>query len=214
MFTGLVEGVGRVEAFEADPHCGGRIRISSLPWSEPLSKGESVAVNGVCLTVVAPDRESFVADLSPETLARSNLSLLKPRDEVNLERPLRIGDRLGGHFVLGHVDGMGRISSIEPQGGFWTVEVHWPEELARYAVEKGSIAVDGISLTIACLTPVGFTVAIIPKTWETTNLKTRTVGDPVNLEVDMIAKHVERLLGPGSGESPITPSFLKEHGFF
>jgi riboflavin synthase len=213
MFTGLVEGTGKIVEMHVDSSGGGILSIGNLPWQETLAIGDSVAVNGACLTVADTGAGGFKAELSPETLSRTNLSSLEAGDLVNLERPLRLGDRLGGHLVLGHVDGLGTLTRIDPQGEFWTVDVEMPPSLARYAVEKGSIAVDGISLTIASLSGNLFTVAIIPKTWECTNLASRKTGDRVNLESDIIAKHIERLIHPKAIESPITESFLAEHGF-
>lgn len=213
MFTGLIEGTGHVEAVRSDLQSGGILRVGRLPWTETNMIGESIAVNGACLTVVSAGVGYFEAELSPETLSRTNLSQLSHGVRVNLERPLRIGDRLGGHLVLGHVDGQGRLLRFVSKGSFWEVEVQIPGNLARYVVEKGSIAVDGISLTIACLTGNSFTVAVIPQTWETTHLHTRKPGDPVNLETDIIAKHIEQLMKPYTPESPITPGFLTEHGF-
>ncbi len=214
MFTGLVEGVGQIEGIRADPQTGGILRIGKLPWNEVNTLGESIAVNGACLTVVAAGKGFFEAEISPETLSRTNLSGLSTGGRVNLERPLRMGDRLGGHLVLGHVDGQGKLVHYESKGSFWEVAVEIPATLARYVVEKGSIAMDGISLTIASLSGNLFTVAVIPQTWETTNLHTHQPGDPVNLEADIIAKHLERLMQPYTPESRITPAFLAEHGFF
>lgn len=213
MFTGLVEGTGQVEGVRSDPQVGGVIQISHLPWSGLNTLGESIAVNGACLTVVTAGPGFFEAEMSPETLSRTNLSHLAPGVAVNLERPLRLGDRLGGHLVLGHVDGQGTLTRLESKGSFWEVEVRLPENMLKYVVEKGSIAVDGISLTIASLVGSLFTAAVIPTTWEMTNLHTQRLGDPVNLEADIIAKHVEQLLKPYAPESTITTQFLAEHGF-
>ena len=213
MFTGLIEGTGQVEAVHTDAQSGGILRVGHLPWKEVNTVGESIAVNGACLTVVNAGGDTFEAELSPETLARTNLSHLSPGMLVNLERPLRLGDRLGGHLVLGHVDGQGSLVRLEAKGSFWEVEVQIPDLLERYVVEKGSIAVDGISLTVASLKGNTFTVAVIPQTWRMTHLHTRQQGDRVNLETDIIAKHIEQLMKPCSGQSQITPVFLSEHGF-
>src|SRR3990172_448700 len=140
MFTGLIEGTGHVEEIRADARTGGVLRVGELPWDEPNAVGESIAVNGACLTVASTGHGFFEVETSPETLSRSNLSYLTIEDVVNLERPLRVGDRLGGHLVLGHVDGLGSLVRIESAGSFWTIEVELPAELSRYAVEKGSIA--------------------------------------------------------------------------
>jgi len=213
VFTGLIEGTGQVEAVRSDAQAGGGLRVGHLPWKEVNTVGESIAVNGACLTVVNAGKDSFEAEVSPETLARTNLSFLRPGMLVNLERPLRLEDRLGGHLVLGHVDGQGTLVRLEPKGSFWEVEVQIPDNLRRYVVEKGSIAVDGISLTVASLKGSTFTVAVIPQTWRMTHLHTRQQGDPVNLEADIIAKHIEQLMKPYSAQSPITAEFLSEHGF-
>ncbi len=213
MFTGLIEGTGQVEAVRSDPQAGGLLRIGHLPWKEVNTIGESIAVNGACLTVVGAGLGFFEAEMSPETLLRTNLSTLIPGAVVNLELPLRIGGRLGGHLVLGHVDGQGKLVRLETRGSFWEVEIEIPVNLARYVVEKGSIAVDGISLTIASLRGTLFTVAVIPTTWRLTNLHTRHPGEQVNLETDIIAKHVEQLMKPYTPDSRITPEFLSEHGF-
>lgn len=213
MFTGLIEGIGTAQRIDTDPSRGGSIQVGELPWEERVTLGESIAVNGICLTAVAESVGSFRAEVSVETLRRTNLSHLRIGDPVNLERPLRMGDRLGGHLVQGHVDGMGGVKGIEKSGDYWTLEVEFPNDLSRYIVEKGSIAVDGISLTVATLEKDRFTVALIPKTWELTNLSKRTTGDPVNLEVDVIAKYVERMVLGEGVESKITEKFLKERGF-
>lgn len=214
MFTGLVEGTGRIAQANLSAESGGSIRVAPLPWSEPCSLGESIAVNGACLTVARVVEGGFEADVSQETLARTNLSTLQSGSLVNLERPLRVGDRLGGHWVLGHVDGVGAMRSALNEGEFWRLTFSLPKSLLRYVVEKGSIAVDGISLTVASLDADGFSVAIIPKTWDSTNLHARNVGDAVNLEVDILAKHVERfLIHTPDREGGISEEFLKEKGF-
>lgn len=213
MFTGLIEGTGKAMEISTDPNRGGVIAVGSLPWKEAVVLGESIATNGVCLTAVEGGGDLFRAEVSVETLARTNLSSLRRGDSVNLERSLRVGDRLGGHMVQGHVDGVSEILGIEKSGDYWTLRVGLPSALSRYVVEKGSIAVDGISLTVASLGAEQFTVALIPKTWEVTNLHSRKTGDPVNLEVDILAKYVEKMIRGESGESRITEKFLKEHGY-
>jgi riboflavin synthase len=160
-----------------------------------MAAGASIAVNGVCLTAVAFDEAGFDADLSAETLDRSSLGRLRPGSLVNLELPMRADGRFGGHIVQGHVDGVGRIAAFMREGDNWNLTVEFPASSARYLVEKGSITVDGISLTVASLTASTFAVAIIPHTFENTNLKQAGPGDAVNLEFDVIAKYVERLLG-------------------
>jgi riboflavin synthase len=182
-----------------------------------LPIGGSIAVNGVCLTAVDVGKSSFAADLSPETLERSNLGGLHPGDRVNLERPLSPTGRLSGHFVQGHVDGQGELVALDPAGdGNWWLRVRVPPELLRYVVYKGSIAIDGISLTVAALEADVIAVAIIPHTHEQTALKQRRAGDQVNLECDLIAKHIERLLEARELErrsTRLTVEDLKEQGY-
>ena len=172
---------------------GAQIRLEADLAGE-LANGDSVAVNGVCLTAVGFDRKSFSADLSSETLARSSLGELAAGDPVNLELPLRASDRLGGHIVQGHVDGVGRVRSITQDGVGREIRFDAPASLLRYVVEKGSIAVDGVSLTAASVDAESFTVSLIPETLERTTLGQAIKGRPVNLEVDVIAKHVEKLV--------------------
>lgn len=165
------------------------------PFSlKTVKKGDSIAVNGCCLTVVSKSSNSFEADLSHETLRVTNLKDARPGTFVNLERPLRLADRIDGHLVQGHVDGVGRVRRIRRVGTSWEVEVECPRDLRYYLIPKGSIAVDGISMTVNRLTPRSFTLVVIPHTFQTTNLKARRAGDPVNLEVDMIGKYIESLL--------------------
>ncbi len=191
MFTGLVEELGTI-ANREDRENGARLVISAALVTSDIHNGDSIAVNGVCLTALGVTSRSFAADVSPETLDRTTLGRLEVGSPVNLERAVTPATRLGGHMVQGHVDGRGTFVSAKPQGDFWTVTVGFPSELARYFVEKGSVAVEGISLTIARLRDDSFDFAIIPKTWEVTNLHSLKPGDPVNLEVDVIAKYVER----------------------
>jgi riboflavin synthase len=195
MFTGIIEEVGSL--IEMSEVAGGfrRIRIGAKQVLSDMAAGASIAVNGVCLTAVAQDAFGFAADLSAETLERTSLGVLRAGSLVNLERPMRADGRFGGHIVQGHVDGVGRIVSFERAGDNWDLRVEFPSASARYLVEKGSITVDGISLTVASLSGSVFGAAIIPHTLEYTNLKQARPGDPVNLEFDMIAKYVERLLG-------------------
>jgi len=187
MFTGLVAGTGEVTEAERGRD-GLRLRVETALAAE-LSTGDSIAVNGVCLTAVECDGRGFRADVMEETIGRSTLGLVKQRDRVNLELPLRVGDRLGGHIVQGHVDGMGMVDSVEDDGFSRRVRITTPPETLRYVVEKGSIAVDGVSLTVADVDDFGFTVALIPETVERTTLGTRNPGDVVNLEVDIMAKY-------------------------
>lgn len=190
MFTGLIEDLGAVGGVR-ELAAGRRLRIAAGFGGE-LALGDSVAVNGVCLTVVRFDASGFEADVSPETLRVTNLEDLRPGAAVNLERPLRPADRLGGHFVQGHVDGVGRIVDVERQTDFWWVGVGFPAELGRWIVTKGSIAVDGISLTVADLDAGRLAVQIVPHTWRRTNLHARAVGEAVNVECDIIGKYAAR----------------------
>ncbi len=194
MFTGIIEELGAVDAF-AQQTAGARLRVRCARVLEDLKEGSSIAVNGVCLTAVALDGKSFSADLAPETLRRSNLGDLVIGSRVNLERPLLPTDRLSGHIVQGHVDGTGEFLALESVGdGNWWLKIRVPAELDRYLVFKGSIAIDGISLTIASLERGVMGVTIIPHTYEATTLGTYKVGGRVNLECDVLAKHVEKLL--------------------
>jgi riboflavin synthase len=193
MFTGIIEELGRVRSIESRGE-NARIVIEAHSVTEDTKHGDSIAVNGVCLTAldVAPD--SFAADVSRETLERSTLGRLEPGSHVNLERAVRPATRLGGHIVQGHVDARGKFVSATDHSGSWTVRIAFPSEIARYLVFKGSVAVEGISLTIARLEDDYFEIAVIPKTWEVTNFSYLRSGDEVNLEVDVIAKYVERML--------------------
>jgi riboflavin synthase len=195
MFTGIVEELGRVVALERKD-TGARLRIACSKTLHEAAMGASVAVNGVCLTAVELHPDSFSADLAPETLKRSNLGDLSAGSPVNLELPLRANGRLDGHFVLGHVDGTGEIVSLDLLGdNNWWLRIRVPGDLARYIVGKGSVAVDGISLTVAEITDalVGFT--IIPHTYKHTTLHAYTPGSRINVEVDILAKHLEKLIG-------------------
>ncbi len=189
MFTGIVEERGAVLEV-GDP----RLVVGCRTVAQDSAVGASVAVNGVCLTVVEAGADRLAFDVSPETRSRSGLSRLTPRDPVNLERSLTLVSRLGGHLVQGHVDGVGTIEALEPNATGATLTIRPPADLLPYIVEKGSIAVDGVSLTIAALTDGAFDVALIPHTMAVTTLGAPEVGDPVNLEVDVIAKYVERML--------------------
>ena len=194
MFTGIVEEQGKVEAFDRHKS-GGRLLIRCERVLPDMTLGASVAVNGVCVTAVDIRADGFSADLSPETLERTTLSELHPGARVNLERPLSLATRLGGHLVQGHVDGTGTIEALRSLGdGNWELEVRVPRELDRFLVYKGSITVDGISLTVASVNDALVKVAIIPHTYEVTNLSSRRAGDRVNIECDMIARYVARWL--------------------
>lgn len=196
MFTGIIEELGKVRAVEKRGE-NARIVIEAHLVTDGTNNGDSIAVNGVCLTALDVQADAFAADVSHETLIRSTIGSLEPGSGVNLERSVTPATRLGGHIVQGHVDARGEFLSVEDLGESWTVRIGYPPELGRHLVFKGSIAVEGISLTIAALTQEYFEVAIIPKTWEVTNLSELRPGDPVNLEVDIIAKYVERLLTMG-----------------
>ena len=193
MFTGLIEEKGTVAGL-AENAGGVRLTISASEVLSDLADGASVAVNGVCLTALGITGDGFAADVSPETLARTTIGRLRIGSAVNLERSVTPTTRMGGHIVQGHVDGRGTFRSATPHGEFWTVSIGFPEELSRYLVHKGSVSVEGISLTIAALNENEFEIALIPKTWEMTNLSDLRPGDEVNLEVDVIAKYVERLM--------------------
>ncbi|WP_405655239.1 riboflavin synthase [Streptomyces sp. RK9] len=196
MFTGIVEELGEVTAVE-NLGDASRFRLRGPVVTDGAKHGDSIAVNGVCLTVVEHEDDEFTADVMAETLDRSSLGALVPGSKVNLERPTAVGDRLGGHIVQGHVDGTGTIVDRKPSDNWEIVKVSLPEGLARYVVEKGSITVDGVSLTVVDAGADHFTISLIPTTLALTTLGVKQPGDPVNLEVDVIAKYVERLLGAG-----------------
>src|SRR5215213_1530904 len=191
MFTGLVAGMGSIRAVEQDGD-GARLRVDT-PLGAELAPGDSVAVNGVCLTAVDPSADGFGADVMAETLRRSSLGPLGAGDAVNLELPLRASDRLGGHIVQGHVDGTGTVESAADEGFARVVRIAAAPDVLRYVVEKGSIAIDGVSLTVASIDETGFTVSLIPETLERTTLGEAGPGRVVNLEVDVLAKYVEKL---------------------
>ena len=191
MFTGLVAATGEVESLEPSGE-GARLRIRTEVAGE-LEPGDSIAVNGVCLTAVDPDGDGFSADVMAETLRRSSLGPLAGGDEVNLELPLRAGDRLGGHIVQGHVDATGTVQAVHEDGFARVVRIGAAPGVLRYVVEKGSIAVDGVSLTVSAVDGDGFEVSLIPETLERTTLGSAAPGRVVNLEVDVVAKYVEKL---------------------
>ncbi len=196
MFTGIIEELGSVRSIEERGE-NARLVIDAKVVTEGTNHGDSIAVNGVCLTALDIHHDSFAADVSRETLLRSTLGSLQPGAPVNLERAVTPATRLGGHMVQGHVDARGTFLGVENHGDSWMIRIAYPRDIARYLVFKGSVAVEGISLTIASLTDDYFEIAIIPKTWEVTNLSHLNPGDPVNLEVDVIGKYVERLLAFG-----------------
>jgi riboflavin synthase len=217
MFTGIIEAPGKIESLEIDPH-GGRLRVglaAAHELGQSLKLGDSVSVSGCCLTVVDCAPDFFSADLSGETLRRTSFGERKPGQIVNLERPLAAGARLGGHFVQGHVDGIGRVAKLAPEGGNWWLSVRIPEDLRRYVVEKGSIALDGISLTVAEWREGLASIAIIPFTHQHTGVHAMLPGDAVNVEVDILAKYVESLLDRHAVPAPsrLTIARLTDEGF-
>jgi riboflavin synthase len=206
VFTGIIEEVGKI--ISARP---GSLAIAAGDVLQGMERGASMAVNGVCLTVTNFDHNSFSVDVMPETLSRTNLGLLKAEDRVNLERPLPLGGRLGGHMVQGHVDATSRVTSVRREAEAMLVRFDAPPQLMPYIVEKGFIAIDGVSLTIVSKNTTSFQVSVVDYTSKNTTLGSRRAGDVVNLEVDIIAKYVEQFSQPRS--SGITIDFLQEHGF-
>src|SRR5919112_5811466 len=209
MFTGIIEELGRVRSVERRGE-GVRMTVEARAVTEGTRDGDSIAVNGVCLTALDVGPDSFAADGSRETLERSTLGGLRAGSVVNLERAVTPSTRLGGHIVQGHVDARGKFLSAEEHGGSWTIRIGFPPDLARYLVFKGSVAVEGISLTVAALAEEHFEVAVIPKTWAVTNLSRLRPGDPVNLEADIIAKYVERILSVGARRGESAPALTLE----
>lgn len=207
MFTGIIEEVGAVSR-----RSGSDMTVMAKVVLEGVQEGDSIAVNGACLTVVSFGPDSFVVQMSPETQERTTLGSLRPGDAVNLERALAYGGRMGGHFVQGHVDGVGRVHSVRNQGEFSLWRFQAPNDVARYLVPKGSVAVDGISLTV--IEPMGdtFGVAVIPATIEKTTLSSKRAGDPVNMEADMLGKHIFHYMKQMT-RGGLTLEKLKKHGF-
>jgi len=220
MFTGITEHVGKIEslALSDDGAAGGRLRVSLAGAGElsaQMKLGDSISVSGCCLTVVDFSPAHFSADLSGETLRRTSLGEKKTGDLVNLERPLAVGARLGGHFVQGHVDGTGRVTSLAPEGDNWWLSVRVPEDLRRYVAEKASLAIDGISLTVARWQDGVADIAVIPFTYAHTSVRTMAPGAAINFEIDILAKYVESLLDArkASAASRLTVSKLIDEGF-
>jgi riboflavin synthase len=218
MFTGLVEGIGKVKGINRR---GEDLRLTIVPFVDmsDVRTGDSISVSGVCLTVTDLKAGAFTVDVSGETLSRSTLARLKLADEVNLERALRFVDRLGGHLVSGHVDGVGRIQTKEQQQRSWILKIGIEERLSRYVIEKGSIAVDGISLTVNRCENTAFEVNIIPETGKVTTILEKKVGDLVNIETDLIGKYIEKFFlreqssEPEKRSSVIDEDMLRKHGF-
>ncbi len=207
MFTGIIEEIGVVSR-----RSGADLAIVAKTVLDDLNLGDSIAVNGVCLTVAALNTDGFVAQVSPESYARTTLGGLKPGHAVNLERAMRANGRFGGHFVLGHVDGVGRIADIRDQGNFSLWRFYAPAEVAQYLVPKGSVAIDGISLTVVAPERGAFSVAIIPTTVKHTTLGSRKPGDLVNMEADVVGKHIRHYMNMDA-QSDISVEFLARHGF-
>lgn len=215
MFTGLIEEIGTI-SLVAQSAESARLTIKASKVLEGTKIGDSISTNGVCLTVTSYVQEGFAVDVMAETMRRSNLHLLRPGGVVNLERALRVGDRLGGHMVSGHIDGMGVIKNYENEDNAVWITIEATPELLKYIIQQGSVAIDGVSLTVAYIDEAVFKVSIIPHTKEVTTLLRKKVGEIVNLECDMIGKYVEKLLKPNSGISAkkdIDMKFLSEHGF-
>ncbi len=213
MFTGIIEELGSIESIEARA-AGARLVVKCKTVLSDASPGVSIAVNGVCLTAVDLTGTSFAADLAPETLARTNLGNLRTGSEVNLERPLAPTSRLSGHIVQGHVDGVGELVSLAPLGNDnWWLEVRPPKELDPYLVFKGSVALDGISLTLARVEGDTLAVTIIPHTYRNTNLRSRRAGDRINIECDVIAKYVQKMLGSIERPSKLSIEELRNQGY-
>ncbi|MGB9079804.1 MAG: riboflavin synthase [Desulfuromonadaceae bacterium] len=212
MFTGLIETIGRVTACERRGAAAVLTLTTTLPVSE-IAIGDSVAVNGACLTVTAKREAALTFDVSPESLAGTTIGSLRSGHSVNLERAMRLGDRMGGHIVTGHIDCIGTLTRTSETSGNRILEFSLPPEHARYLVSKGSVAIDGISLTVNTVTAAGFSVNIIPLTQSSTTLATLKIGDNVNLETDIIGKYVERLAQPWKKGGNVSMQLLAENGF-
>lgn len=215
MFTGLIEEVGKVESVIKSTKSA-KITIKACKILEGIKLGDSISTNGVCLTITSFSGNSFIVDVMPETMRNSNLSKLSPGEQVNLERALRASDRLGGHMVSGHIDGIGTIKNYEQEDNAVWITVAAAAEILKYVVHKGSIAIDGVSLTIACVDETEFKVSIIPHTKEKTTLLDKKVGDQLNLECDVIGKYIEKFLGVREQtptKKSIDLNFLSENGF-
>jgi len=215
MFTGIIEHMGTIDSLQLSPE-GGRLTIHAHSVTPHLAIANSIAVNGCCLTIVAVEKDRFAADLSGETLRKTSFGELKPGMRVNLEQPMTAGKELGGHFVLGHVDTIGRVARLDPEGENWWYGVEVPDSFTRSIVPQGSVAIDGISLTVARWDGRVVEIAIIPFTYEKTNVRDKKIGDAVNLEGDVLGKYVERYLEARSGAKPasnLTIEQLVAQGF-
>jgi len=212
MFTGIIEEIGIVKTFSLSTKSA-LIIVECKKVLEDAKIGDSIAINGVCQTVTSLTSNSFSAQISSETLGVTTLSKLKTYEKVNLERALTLSSRLGGHIVSGHVDGIAKIKNIQKTGDFYNVKFEVPRDLSKYIVKKGSATINGISLTVADVISNEFSVAIIPHTFENTNLNALKTGDYVNIEVDILAKYVEKFLSTGDNGS-VDANFLKENGFY
>ena len=208
MFTGIIEELGKIQYITS-----GQIRVECKTVIEETKFGDSIAVNGVCLTVVELTKSSFTADISPETKSITTFGNLKVGDFVNLERAMKANGRFGGHIVSGHIDGVGKCLNIENQRQFYNLMLELSPEQAKYAIKKGSITINGVSLTIANIDNNIIHVAIIPHTYENTNLKTLKNGNFVNIEVDIFARYIEKFLSTSDNKPRISLEFLQEHGF-
>ena len=208
MFTGIIEELGKVQSVKSD-----KITVECVAVLEDAKLGDSIAVNGVCLTVTELSSNFFTADISYETLRVTSLNTLKTGSIVNLERAMKADGRFGGHMVYGHVDGLGKIVNIQKNGEFFDIKIELDEKDSKYTVKKGSITIDGISLTIAGVNNNQINLAIIPHTFENTNLKSLKIGDFVNIETDITAKYIEKFLSTSDNKSRISLEFLQEHGF-
>jgi len=212
MFTGLIEDTGRVASFQRRSEAGVLVVETNLP-TEEIAIGDSVAVNGACLTVTARSGRTLTFDISPESISRTLIGKFSSGSRVNLERALKLGDRLGGHIVSGHVDCAGQLTRSENSSGNFQLQFALPSEYARYLVEKGSITVDGISLTVNSVTQDRFSVNIIPHTFSSTTLADLRTGDQVNIETDIIGKYIERLTSPWKSAGGLSMKTLAENGF-
>ncbi len=212
MFSGIVEEVGTVRRLTRRGESATLV-VAATQVLQGTRVGDSIAINGACLTVTALGPDEFTVDLAPETLRRTNLGALRPGSPVNLERSLGVGDRIGGHFVQGHVDAVGRVQALRPEGDAVIAHFSAPPEVMRYIVPKGFIAVDGVSLTVVDRLSDGFTVSLIPFTMAHTIAGRYRVGDPVNLEADILGKYVERFLMAQASEGTLDRAFLARYGF-